>query len=185
MCSVSRLRRDVEAAMSFDSISSGTAVGCFPRRALTIGTTDDIHIPIATQTVNVYLYAFNPDSVDELVRVDFHKRATTEELIERVLNQRQGRITFAHIAHALDGRDESRRRGRGRGPPSSLIRKKERGGEEKISPEGGQSKVRQLMPTKQQTRTLKNFELLAELAGYRIEGSYSYSYLFTEFKNSN
>lgn len=89
--------------MSFDSASParGVAAGCssgekatdaspvgvFPRRAMTMGgvpplpAVDDAH----THTLTIYLHAFNPESVDQRMRVDFHKRSTTEDLIERIL----------------------------------------------------------------------------------------------------
>ncbi|KHN75092.1 hypothetical protein Tcan_16263 [Toxocara canis] len=71
--------------MSFDSVSSSAgSFGVFPRRALTIAAPDDAHV----QTVTVFLYAFNPESFDQRLKIDFYKRATTEELIEKVLQQR-------------------------------------------------------------------------------------------------
>lgn len=74
---------------SASSLNSLNALGVFPRRSLTVRSastaTDDSHF----QTVAVYLYSFNPESFDDRVKIDFHKRATTEELIEKVLQQRQ------------------------------------------------------------------------------------------------
>lgn len=82
--------------MSLDSLSSPTNQqqnsnsGIFPRRALTIAAPEDCHV----QTVTVYLYTFDPDNVDHKIKVDFHKRATTEELIEKILDQRNGKSFF-------------------------------------------------------------------------------------------
>uniref|UniRef100_A0A915BD69 Myosin motor domain-containing protein n=1 Tax=Parascaris univalens TaxID=6257 RepID=A0A915BD69_PARUN len=71
--------------MSFDSVSSSAGgVGVFPRRAVTIAAPDDAHV----QTVTVFLYVFNPESFDQRLNIDFYKRATTEELIEKVLQMR-------------------------------------------------------------------------------------------------
>uniref|UniRef100_A0A158R5X7 Myosin motor domain-containing protein n=1 Tax=Syphacia muris TaxID=451379 RepID=A0A158R5X7_9BILA len=47
-------------------------------------TADEHH----QQTVTVYLYSFNPESSDHRLKCNFHKRATTEELIEKVLQQK-------------------------------------------------------------------------------------------------
>lgn len=75
---------------SASSLNSLNALGVFPRRSLAVRSAstaaDDSHF----QTVAVYLYSFNPESFDDRVKIDFHKRATTEELIEKVLQQRQG-----------------------------------------------------------------------------------------------
>lgn len=93
---------EVELKMSFDSLKgppnqSGSS-GCFPRRvsynyeifsiqiyfqALTIGGYDPSHIQIVT----VYLYTFNPDSSDQRLKIEFHKRSTTHELIDKILTQ--------------------------------------------------------------------------------------------------
>uniref|UniRef100_A0A9J2P6J4 Phorbol-ester/DAG-type domain-containing protein n=1 Tax=Ascaris lumbricoides TaxID=6252 RepID=A0A9J2P6J4_ASCLU len=71
--------------MSFDSVSSTAGgIGVFPRRAVTIAAPDDAHV----QTVTVFLYVFNPESFDQRLNIDFYKRATTEELIEKVLQMR-------------------------------------------------------------------------------------------------
>uniref|UniRef100_A0A8R1DFX9 Uncharacterized protein n=1 Tax=Caenorhabditis japonica TaxID=281687 RepID=A0A8R1DFX9_CAEJA len=69
-----------QKSMSFDSISAG-ATGCFPRRAHTINATDDAH----THTVTVYMHSFNPECENDKIRLEIHKRCTTEELIEKVL----------------------------------------------------------------------------------------------------
>uniref|UniRef100_A0AAF5RX01 Uncharacterized protein n=1 Tax=Wuchereria bancrofti TaxID=6293 RepID=A0AAF5RX01_WUCBA len=78
--------------MSFDSTSSLgsiSTVNVYPNRSLTIvsnaSSTDESHF----QTVSVYLYSFNPDSYEDRISFDFHKWATTEELIEKVLQQKQ------------------------------------------------------------------------------------------------
>uniref|UniRef100_A0A1I7XH85 Myosin motor domain-containing protein n=1 Tax=Heterorhabditis bacteriophora TaxID=37862 RepID=A0A1I7XH85_HETBA len=70
--------------MSFDSISSGAA-GCFPRRAHTITAPDEAH----AHTVTVYMHCFNPEHEEDRIRIDFHKRSTTEELIDRVIQMRE------------------------------------------------------------------------------------------------
>ncbi|KAK6042215.1 Ras association domain protein [Cooperia oncophora] len=70
--------------MSFDSISS-SALGCFPRRAHTITAPDEAH----NYMVTVYMHCFNPEDQNDRVCIDLHKRSTTEELIERVISQRQ------------------------------------------------------------------------------------------------
>lgn len=71
--------------MSFDSLKSpAQAGGVFPRRALTIGGDDPSHIHIVT----VYLYAFNPDSSDQRLKIEFHKRSTTHELIDKIIEQK-------------------------------------------------------------------------------------------------
>lgn len=74
--------------MSFDSTTSlsSVSVGVFPKRASTIAAPDDHHV----QTITVYLYSFNPETNDHCLTVNFHKRATTEELIEKVLQQKPG-----------------------------------------------------------------------------------------------
>ncbi|KHJ95256.1 myosin head [Oesophagostomum dentatum] len=69
--------------MSFDSISSG-ATGCFPRRAHTITAPDEAHIYMVT----VYMHCFNPENQNDRVCIELHKRATTEELIDRVISMR-------------------------------------------------------------------------------------------------
>ncbi|VDK52331.1 unnamed protein product [Gongylonema pulchrum] len=82
--------------MSLDSASSMGSLsapgGMFPRRSMTMRApstaADDSHF----QPVAVYLYSFNPESFDDRVDVDFHKRATTEELIEKVLQQKEGML---------------------------------------------------------------------------------------------
>uniref|UniRef100_A0A914XBB0 Unconventional myosin-IXb n=2 Tax=Plectus sambesii TaxID=2011161 RepID=A0A914XBB0_9BILA len=61
----------------------GVCAGVFPRRALTISVPDDAH----TQTVEIFLHRFNPDNADHRIRVEFHKRSTSEELIQLVLNR--------------------------------------------------------------------------------------------------
>lgn len=61
----------------------GVLAGVFPRRALTISVPDDAH----TQTVEIFLHRFNPDNADHRIRVEFHKRSTSEELIQLVLNR--------------------------------------------------------------------------------------------------
>lgn len=80
--------------MSLDSISSQKtnnqlATGLFPRRALTIGEqpVDDCHI----YNLVVYLNAFNVEGNDQSVQIDFHKRSTTQELIEKILEQKKGK----------------------------------------------------------------------------------------------
>ena len=79
--------------MSLDSLSTATGqinllnTGMFPRRALTIAAPEDCHV----QAVTVYLYQFNPENTDHKIKVDFHKRATTEELVEKILAQRDGK----------------------------------------------------------------------------------------------
>ncbi|CAD5206531.1 unnamed protein product [Bursaphelenchus okinawaensis] len=67
--------------MSFDSIHAPTAGGIFPKRALTIG--DESHNHLLT----VYLHSFNPESSDQRIRIEFHKRSTTEELVEKIAQQ--------------------------------------------------------------------------------------------------
>lgn len=85
--------------MSFDSISSQKTSnqllvsGLFPRRALTIDeqpVSDDCHI----YTLAVYLNAFNPESNDQCIQIDLHKRSTTQELIEKILEQTKGKTYF-------------------------------------------------------------------------------------------
>ncbi|VDM96149.1 unnamed protein product [Thelazia callipaeda] len=79
--------------MSFDSTtplkSINTISNVYSRRCLTLdsatNSVDDSHF----QSVVVYLYSFNPDSYKDRITFDFHKWATTEELIEKVLHQRQ------------------------------------------------------------------------------------------------
>ncbi|KAL3997136.1 Myosin head (motor domain) family protein [Acanthocheilonema viteae] len=78
--------------MSFDSTSSLASVSTVkvhPHRSLTVvsntNLTDDSHF----QTVSVYLYSFNPVSYEDRISFDFHKWATTEELIEKVLQQKE------------------------------------------------------------------------------------------------
>jgi len=107
--------------MSFDSIPAAQgnppqntlSAGVFPRRALTIAAPEDCHV----QTVTVYLYTFNPESVDHRIKVDFHKRATTEELIEKILDQRDDFSSFKiddyeifETLGTLDGRTFKERR---------------------------------------------------------------------------
>ncbi|EJD74211.1 hypothetical protein LOAG_18437 [Loa loa] len=77
--------------MSFDSTSSlGSinTINVYPHRSSTIlsnaSSTDESHF----QTVSVYLYSFNPVSYEHRISFDFHKWATTEELIEKVLQQK-------------------------------------------------------------------------------------------------
>lgn len=72
--------------MSFDSLKSPSQPGggVFPRRALTISGDDPSHIQIVT----VYLYSFNPDSSDQRLKIEFHKRSTTHELIDMILEQK-------------------------------------------------------------------------------------------------
>ncbi|CAD5209411.1 unnamed protein product [Bursaphelenchus xylophilus] len=67
--------------MSFDSIHTISAGGVFPKRALTIG--DESH----NQLLTVYLHSFNPEASSQRVRLEFHKRSTTEELIEKIVAQ--------------------------------------------------------------------------------------------------
>ncbi|CAJ0574023.1 unnamed protein product, partial [Mesorhabditis spiculigera] len=43
---------------------------------------------IAAHAVTVYLFVFNPEREEDRLVLDFHKRATTEELIDRVLHMR-------------------------------------------------------------------------------------------------
>lgn len=72
--------------MSFDSLKGPTqASGVFPRRALTISGDDSSNF---TQMVTVYLYCFNPDSSDQRLKIEFHKRSTTHELIDKILQQK-------------------------------------------------------------------------------------------------
>ncbi|CAG9541021.1 unnamed protein product [Cercopithifilaria johnstoni] len=77
--------------MSFDSTSSlgsVSTVNVYPHRSLTVSntnSTDDSHF----QTVSVYLYSFNPTSSEDRISFGFHKWATTEELIEKVLQQKE------------------------------------------------------------------------------------------------
>uniref|UniRef100_A0A0K0EKS2 Myosin motor domain-containing protein n=1 Tax=Strongyloides stercoralis TaxID=6248 RepID=A0A0K0EKS2_STRER len=76
--------------MSFDSISSTTGysssgiplLSVFPRRALTIAAPDDT---ITHTRVTVYLHSFNPENSNDKISFDFHKRNTTEELIEKII----------------------------------------------------------------------------------------------------
>ncbi|VDK70855.1 unnamed protein product [Litomosoides sigmodontis] len=107
--------------MSFESTSSlgsaNTVNGCYSRRSLTVvsnaSPSDDSHF----QTISVYLYSFNPVSYEDRISFDFHKWATTEELIEKVLQQKQ---ELAHqcaddyelyeIMGTLDGRTFKERR---------------------------------------------------------------------------
>lgn len=84
--------------MSLDSTSSlgsVNTVNIYPRRSLTVvsnaSSIDDSHF----QTVSVYLYSFNPVSYEDRISFDFHKWATTEELIEKVLQQKQGKFPEA------------------------------------------------------------------------------------------
>jgi hypothetical protein len=74
--------------MSLDSLNSPSSgnvgSGVFPRRALTIGGDDATHIQIVT----VYLYSFNPEPSDQRLKIEFHKRSTTEELIEKIIEQK-------------------------------------------------------------------------------------------------
>lgn len=44
---------------------------------------DDAHL----HTITIYLHAFNPESVDGRMKVEFHKRSTTEDLIEQIVGQ--------------------------------------------------------------------------------------------------
>lgn len=48
---------------------------------------DDLHL----HKLTVYLFAFNPENEDQRLQMDFHKRSTTEELIEKILEHRTGR----------------------------------------------------------------------------------------------
>uniref|UniRef100_A0AC34G8L4 Myosin motor domain-containing protein n=1 Tax=Panagrolaimus sp. ES5 TaxID=591445 RepID=A0AC34G8L4_9BILA len=105
--------------MSLDSLSTAQGqinllnTGIFPRRALTIAAPEDCHV----QPVTVYLYTFNPENLNHKIKVDFHKRATTEELIEKILAQRDD-FTSTNIDDfeiyetlgALDGRTFKERR---------------------------------------------------------------------------
>uniref|UniRef100_A0A0N4ZU59 Myosin motor domain-containing protein n=1 Tax=Parastrongyloides trichosuri TaxID=131310 RepID=A0A0N4ZU59_PARTI len=76
--------------MSFDSISSTTGysssgiplLAVFPRRALTIAAPDDT---VTHTRVTVYLHSFNPENKKDRISFDFHKRNTTEELIEKII----------------------------------------------------------------------------------------------------
>lgn len=73
-------------AMSLDSLSNSVpGIGVFPRKAFSIAAPEDCHI----QTVTVYLHAFNPESLDQRIKVEFHKRATTEELIEKIFDEKR------------------------------------------------------------------------------------------------
>lgn len=81
--------------MSFDSTSSlgsVSTVNVYPHRSLTVvsnaSSADDSHF----QTVSVYLFSFNPVSYEDRISFDFHKWATTEELIEKVLQQKEGKF---------------------------------------------------------------------------------------------
>lgn len=81
--------------MSLNSISEqrvANLTGLFPRRALTMGEVpvDDCHI----YSLTVDLYTFNPKSNHQKVTVEFHKRSTTEELIEKILEKQTGEKTF-------------------------------------------------------------------------------------------
>lgn len=72
--------------MSLDSLSNSVpGIGVFPRKAFSIAAPEDCHI----QTVTVYLHAFNPESLDQRIKVEFHKRATTEELIEKIFDEKR------------------------------------------------------------------------------------------------
>lgn len=72
--------------MSLDSLSNSVSgLGVFPRKAFSIAAPEDCHV----QMVTVYLHAFNPESMDQRIKVDFHKRATTEELIEKILDEKR------------------------------------------------------------------------------------------------
>ncbi|MFH4981576.1 hypothetical protein AB6A40_008285 [Gnathostoma spinigerum] len=71
--------------MSFDSTSSSGlgVVNVFPRRAISIPNQDDTH----GHTLTVYLHTFNPESVEHCLSIEFHKKSTTEELIEKVIER--------------------------------------------------------------------------------------------------
>ncbi|VDO45382.1 unnamed protein product [Onchocerca flexuosa] len=78
--------------MSFDSgssLSSFNTINVFPHRSLTAtstaSSTDETHL----QTISIYLFSFNPVSNDDQVNFDSHKWATSEELIEKILQQKQ------------------------------------------------------------------------------------------------
>uniref|UniRef100_A0A914EE04 Uncharacterized protein n=2 Tax=Acrobeloides nanus TaxID=290746 RepID=A0A914EE04_9BILA len=101
--------------MSLDSLSNSVpGIGVFPRKAFSIAAPEDCHI----QTVTVYLHAFNPESLDQRIKVEFHKRATTEELIEKIFDEK--RSDFANFSTddfeifetmgTLDGRTFKERR---------------------------------------------------------------------------
>ncbi|VDM92280.1 unnamed protein product [Onchocerca ochengi] len=78
--------------MSFDSASSlnsFNAINVYPRRSLTTtsnaSSTDETHL----QTISIYLFSFNPVSNEDQVNFDSHKWATSEELIEKILQQKK------------------------------------------------------------------------------------------------
>lgn len=66
--------------MSFDSASPSHGGGVFPKRALTIG--DESH----NQLVTVYIDSFDSS---KKIHIDFHKKSTTEELIEQIITSSQ------------------------------------------------------------------------------------------------
>lgn len=77
---------------STSSLGSPNTVNGHSRQSINVvsnaSSADDSHF----QTVSVYLYSFNPVSYEDRISFDFHKWATTEELIEKVLQQKQGRF---------------------------------------------------------------------------------------------
>uniref|UniRef100_A0AC35TWY3 Myosin motor domain-containing protein n=1 Tax=Rhabditophanes sp. KR3021 TaxID=114890 RepID=A0AC35TWY3_9BILA len=77
--------------MSFDSISAANTgftssgnphLSVFPKRALTIAAPDDT---IVQSKVTVYVHSFNPENKGHKISFRFHKRNTTEELIEKTI----------------------------------------------------------------------------------------------------
>ncbi|KAK6730480.1 hypothetical protein RB195_007130 [Necator americanus] len=59
-------------------------MGIFPRRAHTITAPEEAH----NYMVTVYMHCFDPEDHNDRVCIDLHKRATTEELIDRVISMR-------------------------------------------------------------------------------------------------
>ncbi|MCP9259990.1 Unconventional myosin-IXb [Dirofilaria immitis] len=86
--------------MSFDSISSVSTVNVYTSRSLTnANSMDETHF----QNISVYLYTFNPVSYEDQINFESPKWATTEELIEKVLQQKQDDYDLYEIMGTLDG----------------------------------------------------------------------------------
>ncbi|CAJ0954851.1 unnamed protein product, partial [Mesorhabditis belari] len=78
---------DIPSSSQFLSHLGATG-GVFPRRAHTLTSPDDVPVCFQAHSVTVYMYVFNPENEEDRIVLDFHKRATTEELIERILHIR-------------------------------------------------------------------------------------------------
>ncbi|KAI3421294.1 hypothetical protein GPALN_014914 [Globodera pallida] len=87
----------------------------FPRRSITMAV-DDSHLYV----LKVFLFSFNPDQAEHRLNIDFHKRSTAEELVEKVLELRENNEEFINCSNedfelydtmgTLDGRTYKERK---------------------------------------------------------------------------